>query len=249
MAIQTNKTERVSRFIVALTLVFLLGVFGSVACKQAEEGETGEEAAGIQEGIMPFEGTVNTVVGKYVFLPEASGFDIVVQGNLVSGTLEDLIGKQVRGEGAISPDAPSILVANTMEVMGDSGEWANIFTRTEEPLLDDFLDLSAREAFVALADLAYDKKDIWEQNVKAKVYGSLEKNEAGDKIAVLDDEGSEIGKILVDSYTDFSQFYLGKLGNFDKFWFYLNVKETVDWSERRRTREMFHADVVFAGLF
>jgi hypothetical protein len=249
MAIQTNKTERVTRFVVALALVFLLGVFGSVACKQAEEGETGEEAAGIQEGIMPFEGTVNTVVGKYVFLPEASGFDIVVQGDLMSGTLEDLVDKQVRGEGAISPDTPSILVANTIEVMGDSGEWTSIFTRTEEPILEDFLDLSAREEFVALADLAYDEKDVWEQNVKAKVYGQLEKNETGDKIAVFDDEGSEIGKVLVDSYTDFSQFYLGKLGHFDKFWFYLNVKETVDWSERRRTREMFHADVVFAGLF
>ena len=249
MAIQTNKTERVSRFIVVLVLVFLLGAFGSVACKQAEEGETGEEAAGMQEGIMPFEGTVKTVVGKYVFLPEASGFDIVVQGNLQSGTLDDLTDKEIRGEGAISPDTPSILVANTIEVMGDSGEWTNIFTRTEEPILEDFLDLSAREEFVALADLSYDEKDVWEQNVKAKVYGSLEINDAGDKIAVFDDEGSEIGKILVDSYTDFSQFYLGKLGHFDKFWFYLQVKETVDWSQRRRTREMFHADVVFAGLF
>ena len=42
---------------------------------------------------------------------------------------------------------------------------------------------------------------------------------------------------------------LEKLGHFDKFWFYLDVKETVDWSQRRRTREMFHADVIFAGLF
>jgi len=249
MAIQTNKTERVSWFIVVFMLVFLLVAFGSVACKRAEEGETGEEEAGIQEGIMPFEGTVKTVVGKYVFLPEASGFDIVVQGNLASGTLESLIDKKVRGEGEISPDTPSILVANTIEVQGDSGDWANIFTRTEEPILEDFLDLNAREEFVALADLSYDKKDIWEQNAKAKVYGSLEKNDTGDKIAVIDDEGNEIGKVLVDSYTDFCQFYLGKLGHFDKFWFYLNVKETVDWSERRRTREMFHADVVFAGLF
>jgi hypothetical protein len=232
-----------------LLLVFLLVAFGSVACKKAEEGETGEEAAPIQEGIMPFEGTVKSIVGKYVFLPEASGFDIVVQGNLESGTLESLIDKKVRGEGEISPDTPSILVANTLEIIGDSGDWTNIFTRTEEPVLEDFLDLSAREEFVALAELSYDEKDVWEQNEKAKVYGSLEKNDTGDKIAVFDEEGREIGKILVDSYTDFCQFYLGKLGHFDKFWFYLKVKETVDWSQRRRTRDMFHADVVFAGLF
>jgi len=249
MAIQTKKTDKASRFIGVIVLVFLLAAFGSVSCKKGVEGETGEEAAGIQEGIMPFEGTVKAVVGKYVFLPEVSGFDIVIQGNLESGTLESLIDKEVRGEGEISPDTPSILVANTLEVIEDSGDWANIFTRTEEPVLEDFLDLNAREEFVALADLSYDKKDIWEQNEKAKVYGSLEKNDAGDKIVVFDEEGKEIGKVLVDSYTDFCQFYLEKLGHFDKFWFYLNVKETVDWSQRRRTREMFHADVVFAGLF
>lgn len=249
MAIQTNKTDKVSLFIGMILLVFILVAFGSVACEKAEEGETGEEAVGIQEGIMPFEGTVKAVVGKYVFLPEASGFDIVIQGNLESGTLESLIDKEVRGEGEISPDTPSILVANTIEVIGDSGDWTNIFTRTEEPVLEDFLGLSAREEFVVLADLSYDKKDVWEQNKKAKVYGNLEKNDTGNKIVVFDDEGKEIGKILVDSYTDFCQYYLGKLGHFDKFWFYLNVKETVDWSQRRRTREMFHADVVFAGLF
>ena len=249
MAIQTNKTHKISRLIGITLLFFLLVAFGSVACKTGEEGETGEEAAGIEEGIMPFEGTVKAVVGKYVFLPEASGFDIVIQGSLDSGTLEDLMDKQVRGEGNISPDMPSILVANTLEVIGDTGDWTSIFTRTEEPILEDYLDLNARDTYAALADLSYDKKDIWEQNVAAKVYGSLEKNDSGDKIAVFNDDGDEIGKILVDSYTDFCQFYLGKLGNFDKFWFYVNVKETVDWSQRRRTREMFHADVVFAGLF
>ncbi|UCE39754.1 MAG: hypothetical protein JSV17_09680 [Candidatus Aminicenantes bacterium] len=249
MAIQTNKTDKVSRFIGVILLSFLLVAFGSVTCKKAGEGETEEETPGVVEGIMPFEGSVKTVVGKYMFLPETSGFDIVIQGNLESGTLEDLIGNNVRGEGDISPDTPSILVANTLEVLGESGDWTNVFTRTEDPVFEDYLDLSAREEFVALADLSYDKKDVWEENEKAKVYGSLEMNDTGDKIAVFDDEGQEIGKILVDSYTDFSQFYLEKLGYFDKFWFYFKVKETVDWSQRRRTREMFHADVVFAGLF
>lgn len=248
MAIQTNKKDKISRLIGITLLFFLLVAFGPVGCKSGGEEES-EEAAGIQEGIMPFEGTVKAVVGKYVFLPEVSGFDIVIQGSLDSGDLESLMGKQVRGEGDISPDTPSILVANTLEIVGDTGEWTTIFTRTEEPILEDYLDLSARESFVALADLSYDKKDLWEQNEMIKVYGSLETNDAADKIVVFDDEGTEIGKILVDSYTDFCQFYLGKLGNFDKFWFYVKVKETVDWSQRRRTREMFHADLVFAGLF
>lgn len=249
MAIQTNTRDNVSRFIGVALIAFFLVAFGFVACQRAEEGETGEAGAETQEGIMSFEGTVKSVVGKYVFIPEASGFDIVIQGNLDSGDVESLVGKEIRGEGEISPDTPSVLVANSIEVKGDAGEWTSVFTRTEEPVLDDFLDLNAREEFVVLADISYDKKDIWEENVKARVYGKLEKNDNGDKIAVIDDEGNEVGKVLVDSYTDFCQFYLGKLTHFDKFWFYLNVKETVDWSQRRRTREMFHADVVFAGLF
>jgi hypothetical protein len=249
MAIQTNKVDKISRIMGIVLLAFLLAFFGSVACQKAEEGETVEEAEGVQEGIMTFEGTAKTIVGKYMFLPEASGYDIVIQGSLESGTLEDLIGKEVRGEGDISPDTPSILVVNTMEIKGDNGNWTNIFNRTEEPVLEDYLNLNDREEYPAFDDLTYDKKDIWEQTEKAKVYGRLEKNDAGDKIVVLDEDGKEIGKILVDSYTDFCRYYLEKLGNFDKFWFYLNVKDTVDWSQRRRTREMFHADLVFAGLF
>lgn len=249
MAIQTNSRDNMSRFIGMMLLAFLLVAFGSVACQQAEQGDAGEEGAEMQEGIMSFEGTVKAVVGKYVFLPEASGFDIVIQGNLESGDMEGLINKEVRGEGEISPDTPSILIANNLEVKGNAGEWTNVFTRTQEPVLEDFLDLSDREEFIVLADISYDKKDLWEENVKARVYGRLEKNDNGDKIVVIDDEGAEVGRVLVDSYTDFSRFYLEKLAHFDKFWFYVNVKETVDWSQRRKTREMFHADVIFAGLF
>lgn len=232
-----------------ILLAFLLVVFGSLACKKAEQEATGEEGAGQKEGVLSFEGTVKLVVGKYVFLPEASGFDIVVQGNLESGEIEGLLDKEIRGEGEISTEVPSILIADTIEVMGDTGLWTNVFTRTEDLVLEDFLDLNDREEYVILDDLSYDKKDLWEENLKARVYGRLEKSDSGDAIVALDAEGKEIGKVLLDSYTDFCQFYLGKLGNFDEFWFYLNVKETVDWSQRRRTREMFHADAVFAGLF
>ena len=248
MAIQTNTRDNMSRFIGLMLIAFLLVAFGSVACQKTEQEEAGEES-GIQEGIMPFEGTVKAVVGKYVFLPEASGFDIVIQGNLDSGDIGNLIDKEIRGEGDISPDVPSILVVNTLEVKGDAGNWTTVFTRTEELLHEDILALSDRAEFVALADLSYDNKDVWEENVKAKVYGKLEKSDDGDKIVVFDDEGKEVGKVIIDSYTDFCQFYLKKLGVFDNFWLYINVKETVEWNQRRRTREMVHADVVCAGLF
>ncbi|MEW5902504.1 MAG: hypothetical protein AB1715_13645, partial [Acidobacteriota bacterium] len=59
----------------------------------------------------------------------------------------------------------------------------------------------------------------------------------------------EIGKVLVDGVSDFANYYIKKLRLFDRFWFYLNIKESVDVKVRRRTRELFHADVVFAGLY
>ncbi len=249
MVFQMNKRDVIFRLIGSTLLAFLLVAFAPVACQRGEEAEPSEEEAVEQEGIITFEGTVKVVVGKYVFVPEARGFDIVVQGNLETGGTETLVDKQVRGEGEISPERPSVLIANTLEIKEEDGSWRNIFTRTEDVVLEDFLDLSARGDFETLEDLSYDKKSVWEEKERIKVYGRLEKTNGGDVITVLDEEGAEIGKVLVDSFTDFGNYYLKKLRLFDKFWFYMNLKETVDWSERRRTREMFHADVVFAGLF
>lgn len=249
MAIQTNKKDRVSLLFGMLLLAFLVIVSGFTACKKtAEEAAEGreEEAA---EGILTFEGTVKVVVGKYMFIAEASGFDIVIQGSLDSGDVESLVGKEVKVKGELSPERPSILVANEIEEKGDASNWTKIFTRTEDVILEDYLDQHLREEYAALDELSYDKKDIWENKNKAKVYGNLETSDNGDAIVVFDEEGQQVGKVLVDGYTDYAQYYLRKLRFFDKFWFYLNVNETVDWSQRRRTREMFHAQVVFAGLY
>ena len=244
MTFQTNKWEMIFRIVGVAVLAFLVVASGYVACQRAEEADAGEEEAAVQEGVMTFEGTVRVVVGKYVFIPEARGFDVVIQGDI-----ETLVDKAVRGEGEISPERPSILIANTLEIKEEDGRWRNVFTRTEDVVLEDFLDLSARGDFETLEDLSYDKKDVWEGKGSVKVFGRLEKTNGGDAIVVLDEEERQIGKVLVDSFTDFGNYYLKKLRLFDKFWFYVNVKETVDWTERRRTREMCHADVVFAGLF
>ena len=68
-------------------------------------------------------------------------------------------------------------------------------------------------------------------------------------MAILSDNDREVGKILVDNISDFAQYYVKKLGLFDRLWFYVNVKDTVEWSVRRKTRDLFHADILFAGLF
>ncbi len=231
---------------------------GQTACKKGEEvGEITEEeeAATIQEDVIEFEGTVKMAVGRYLFVPQVPGFDIVVQGPLDVGEAQALIGNEIRGKGQSLPEYPSILVADEIEIKEAEDVWRMIFTRSEEFTLDDYVALKSRDDFEVLSGLSYNKKVGWEGKDKAKVYGRLitEAEDEGEEesytIVVLDDQGKEVGKILVDELTDFAEFYLKKLRLFDRFWFYVTVKETVDWRSRRRTRDLFHADVLLAGLY
>jgi hypothetical protein len=234
--------------ILGLSIAFALIISGSIACQQAEENLP-EEPAALEEGKLVFEGTPKLAIGRFLFLPEAQGFDIVVQGAVDGGDLTSLVGQEVRVEGEITPEQPAVLIANTIEVKEANGEYRSVFTRTDEPALDEYLDLQARAAFEALDKLKYDENTGWEGKERAKVYGSLEQMESGYRILVLDEKGEQVGFVLVDSISDYANFYLQKLPLFDKFWFYLDVKETIEWSARRRSSELFHADVLFAGLF
>ncbi|MGD2245050.1 MAG: hypothetical protein PVI11_00730 [Candidatus Aminicenantes bacterium] len=232
-------------------LALLLTVMGSSACKQeGEEVEAGKETSvSVKEGMIEFEGTVEVAQGQYIYIPQAQGFDIIVQGALVSGDISSLIDKEVRGEGQFLPEVPSVLVANTLDVKEESGDWTNVFTRSEELSLGDLFDLKTRDEFAKLDELSYDEKEYWEEFEKGKVRGQLEETDGNYKIAVLNDEDSQIGKIVVDNMSDLAKYYVNKLKLFDHLWFYLTIKDTVEWNDRRSTREMFHADILFAGLF
>ena len=244
--IKLNSTFRILGLMV-LVLILLAG--GNLACKKAQEEAAGEEGVAVKEGEVTFDGQVKVAFGQYMYVPNLRGFDIVVQGALNSGSLSDLVGREIKGTGFFKPERPSIMIADTLEVKNENGEWTPIFTRSEEATLTDFIDLKMRDEFEALPGLAYNKADVWEGKAQTRVYGLLEGEPGSSKIVVFDDKDKEIGRILVDSMTDFARYYILKLRLFDKFWFYLKVKDTVDWASRRRSREMFHADVVFAGLF
>jgi len=254
-----SKQEKIIRTLSFTLLAFLLVIGGTISCKKkaGEEMAMGEEGLMAKEGIIPFEGVVDVGVGKYLFIPEVSGFDIIIQGSIESGDVSTLVGKEVKGRGAFSPERPSILIANDIEVKESGRNWMNVFTRTEEFVIDDYLDIEARDKFQVIKTLSFDKKEGWEGIEKAKIYGKLETETVTEgeeekeifRIIVLDEKDNEIGKIIVDNFTDFSQYYIKKLRFFDKLWFYFTVKDTVEWSVRRRTRELFHADVLFNGLF
>lgn len=244
-----RKFHKLSSLLGLILLSFMFLAAGTAACKRAGEDVSEEKGPSIEEGILEFEGTVKTALGKYLYIPEAQGFDIIVQGKLDSGEVSTLIGKEVKGKGEFSPERPAVLLAKTIELKEDTGLWRPIFTRSEEFVLDDYLDLKTRDTFPALEDISYDKKDIWEGQEKAKIYGSLEKEDEIYKINVVDNKGEQVGKIIVDNISDFGLYHVRKLRLFDSFWFYITVKDTVDWQVRRKTREMFQADVLAAGLF
>jgi hypothetical protein len=232
-----------------MTLAFALVIMGTTACKKGEQEAVEEQGLQLEEGQLAFEGTVKFVVGKYVFIPEVRGFDIYIQGSLTSGEINELEGKVLKGVGEFVPENPSLLLANTLEMQDEAGEWQPIFERTEEPVFEDYLGIRDREDFEMLEELSYREKEGWEGKERVKIQGKLEGQEGDYRIVLEDERGNETGRIIIDGFTDFGEYYHKKLRLFDEFVFYLMVKETVDWQSRRRTREMFHADVLFAGLF
>ncbi len=248
MAIIKTKWNKISWILCAAFLVCAVVIGTTGACGPSEK-DTSKMEAGKKDAV-EFEGIVKVAVGKYVFIPEAGGFDIVVQGSLETEDTSALEGEQVRGEGTVNEENPSVLIADTLEIQDGAGNWRNIFTRTDDVVLDDYVSLDQREEFSFLEGLAYDKKDVWEGKEKAKIYGEYSEGEERKKVTVYSQEGNEeIGSVIVDHISDFALFYMKKLRLFDKFYIYIEIKDTVDWSIRRRTREMFHADIVFIGLF
>ena len=254
-----SKPEKAAQILGLSIFAFLLVAVGNIACQKeaVEELVQEEESTGVKEGLNEYEGTVEVGIGKYLFIPEVEGFDIIVQGQIESGDLSTLVDKEVRGEGIFSADMPSILIAQSIEVKESEREWRTVFTKTEEFVPDDYMGQNEREEFQILSDLSYDKKEGWEGKEKGKVFGRLEKETVTEgeeqkdiyRIIVLDEQGKEIAKIAVDTIADFAMYYKNKLRLFEDFWFYITIKDTIDWSIRRRTREMFQADVLFCGIY
>jgi hypothetical protein len=252
---RTCEWRKIARFSGLAFLVIFLVVMGSTACKKAAETGSeevaGEEGTVSKEGLLTYEGTAKIVQGQYLFMPSARGFDIVIQGDLESGDTATLEGKEIKVAGKYDPELPAVLIAKTIDIKNDQGDWVNAFEMPEdqEIILEDFISFDARSEFPVMENVTYDKKKDWEGKGKVKIYGKLDKSEDPHKIILYDEKSKFAGKIIIDQYTDFAEYYMRKLRLFDKFWFYIDVKDTIEWRERRRTKELFHADVVFIGLF
>jgi hypothetical protein len=224
-------------------IVLTVAALGTVAAQEGGQEPTQEQAAA--PPVIEFEGTATLGLGQYFYLPAARGYDIYVQGMIQGQDASFLNDKEVRVKGTMFKDDPSVFVANSVEVKDAAGQYQVVFTRTGEVNLQNHLRTQERAGFEPLSLTRADKSEDWEGKSMVRVYGKL----AGDTIVVADGKGKEIGKILVDSTTEYAKYYIQKLKLFERLWFYLNVKDTVEARVRRRTRELFHADILFAGLY
>jgi len=246
------RQKEFARIVLLSVLALTVAVASAGAAQEAQE-QPGQEkpAAAVAETV--FEGVVKVGLGKYFYLPSAKGFDIFIQGTVEGQDASSLEGKEVRVKGALFKDDPSIFIADSIDIK-EGNQYRNVFTRTSEATVEEHVGASQRQEFQALQITRADKSEDWQGREKGKVYGKLETKNAGEgqetyAIAVLDNQGKEVGTVLVDSATTYAKYYIRKLRLFDRFWFYLNIKDTVDFRVRRRTRELFHADMLFAGLY
>ncbi len=245
---------------VGLSLVALLVLTSAVACgKKAAEpaavegevAETTESGLAIVIGLNTVDGTVKNAKGNYFFMDEVPGFDVVVTGPVEGGDAAALIGKPVRVKGLFNKDLPNLLVAQSIEIKEGEQQYRSVYTSTDASAPQDFFNQKTREDYPALAPTKFDKSEAWEGKGKGKVYGILIPAASGSNalISVLGADDKEIGKIIVDSQSSYAAFYSEKLQLFNKTWFYLNIKDSVDKKLRAKSKEMFHADVVFIGLY
>ncbi len=228
--------------ILGLGLCVVLALAG-VAFSQ-EKAEEGAPAKPANE----FAGPVKLGLGQYFYLPTAQGYDIAVQGTIEGGDASKLAGKDVRVKGELLLDKPSIFRADSIDLK-EGGSFRNVFTRTADLVLPDYIDPVTRDSYPVLEVTSALKNEEWEGKGKVKVYGAIEAGEGVTYILLVDAKGKEIGKIIADKFTDYAAYYLKKLRLFDKFWFYLDVKDTVDKKVRTKSRELFHADVFLSGLY
>jgi hypothetical protein len=220
-----------------LSLAVLVGFAATVACqKKAAESP----AAAAQKSVTEFEGMVRAGLGRYLYLSTASGFDLVLPGFDAA----TLVGKSIKVKGNLLTDHPPVFLVDSAE----TGPGQTVYTRSQEFQEEDFVEMKVREAVPALAITGLNKPEEWEGKGQGKVYGQLQKGDVS-AIVLSDTKGKEIARIIVDSISTYSNYYIQKLRLFDEFWFTLNIKDSVEKRERTKTKAIFHADVVGVGLY
>jgi hypothetical protein len=247
--------------IAGLGLLALILISSPIGCKKSGEpaagaAETAAPAAdpqaglNIQEGLNEVTGTVKSALGNYFYLLQVPGFDIAVTGPIQGGDATVLIDKEVVVKALFNRQDNNLLVAQSIDLK-DGLTLTNVYTSTDAAAPADHFNQTSRAEYPALTITNITKSEDWEGKGKGKVYGKLipGANGQGNAISILDAAGKEIAKVLVDNLSSYASYYLKKLRLFDKFFFYLNIKESVAKNLRAKGKEIFHADVLAVGLY
>ena len=148
-------------------------------------------------------------------------------------------------------ETPSLLMAQSIEVKEGANQFKNVYTAADKAAPADYFSQKNRAEFAALKIANIMKSADWEGKGKVKIRAKSIAGAEGKPaiLSVLGDKDAETAKIIVDSMSEYASYYLKKLRLFDKFEFYLNIKDSVPANQRAKAKEVFHADVVFAGLY
>jgi hypothetical protein len=148
-------------------------------------------------------------------------------------------------------ESPSLLVAQSIDLQEGPTQLKNVFNKADAAIPEDYFPQKSRGDYPELTITAINKSADWEGKDKGRVHGKLIPGPGGQgqDISILDTAGKEIAKVIVDNITEYANYDVKKLRLFDTFWFYLNIKESVEPRLRAKNKEIFHADVVFAGLY
>jgi len=236
-------------------LAALVLVFGGAACKKAEAPAAGEKAAPVKEdsnlteGVNDIAGTVKSALGKYFYVSQMPGYDIVAAGPIEGGDASALMGKDIRAKVVFNREFPGFLVAQSIDIKESETQYRSVFTSAEAAPPADVFAQKSRADYPALTITAITKSADWEGKGKGKVRGKLVAGTDGQAISVLNDENKEIGKVIIDSISEYANYYVKKLRLFDTYWFYLDIKDSVPANQRAKNKEMFHAAVAFTGLY
>jgi len=240
--------------LLAAALILTSAVACSSKAKEAEAAKSGENAEpvsqemAIKEGLNDIAGQVKSALGKYFYVAQMPGFDIAVSGNFDAATLMD---KEVKLKVEFNRETPSLLLAQSIEIKEGANQFKNVYTAADKNAPSDYFSQKSRADFAALKIGNIMKSADWEGKGKVKVRAKLIAGAEGKPsiLSVLGDKDAEAAKIIVDNISEYASYYVKKLRLFDKFVFYLNVKESVPVNQRAKAKEIFHADVVFAGLY
>ncbi len=218
------------------------------AAKAGDNAEPVSQEMAIKEGLNDIAGQVKSALGKYFYVSQMPGFDIAVSGNFDAAALLD---KEVKLKVEFNRETPSLLLAQTIEVKEGQNQFKNVYTAADKNTPADYFSQKSRADFAVLKISNIQKSADWEGKGKVKIRAKFIAGAEGKPsvLSVLGDKDAETAKIIVDSISEYASYYVKKLRLFDKFVFYLNIKDSVPVNQRGKSKEIFHADIVFAGLY